>query len=59
VAALRAAGYQVFAINPIAVARYRDRHHVSGPNPMLGMPSCWPTWCAPTDTIIARSPATA
>ena len=37
----------------------RGRHHVSGPNPMLGMPSCWPTWCAPTDTIIARSPATA
>jgi transposase len=23
-------GYQVFAINPLAVARYRDRHHVSG-----------------------------
>ena len=30
VAALIAAGYQVFAINPLAVARYRDRHHVSG-----------------------------
>lgn len=30
VAALNAAGYQVFAINPLAVARYRDRHHVSG-----------------------------
>src|ERR1700758_5659489 len=30
VAALAAAGYQVFAINPLAVARYRDRHHVSG-----------------------------
>jgi transposase len=28
--ALAAAGYQVFAINPLAVARYRDRHHVSG-----------------------------
>jgi len=28
--ALTAAGYQVFAINPLAVARYRDRHHVSG-----------------------------
>ena len=25
-----AAGYQVYAINPLAVARYRDRHHVSG-----------------------------
>ena len=30
VAALSAAGYQVFAVNPMAVARYRDRHHVSG-----------------------------
>jgi len=30
VAALVAAGYLVFAVNPLAVARYRDRHHVSG-----------------------------
>jgi transposase len=30
VGALTAAGYQVFAINPLAVARYRDRHRVSG-----------------------------
>ena len=30
VGALAAAGYQVYAINPLAVARYRDRHHVSG-----------------------------
>ena len=29
VTALVAAGYQVFAINPMASARYRDRHHVS------------------------------
>jgi hypothetical protein len=28
--ALIAAKYQVFAINPLAAARYRDRHHVSG-----------------------------
>ena len=28
--AVTASGYQVFAINPLAVARYRDRHHVSG-----------------------------
>ena len=28
--ALVAAGYQVFAINPMAVSRYRDRHSVSG-----------------------------
>lgn len=28
--ALVAAGYRVYAINPLAAARYRDRHHVSG-----------------------------
>src|SRR5258705_2801759 len=36
VAALGAAGYQVFAVNPLAVARYRDRHQVSGANPDAG-----------------------
>ena len=30
VGALVAAGYQVYAINPLAVSRYRDRHAVSG-----------------------------
>jgi len=30
VEALVAAGYQVYAINPLAAARYRDRHCVSG-----------------------------
>ena len=30
VEALTAAGYQVYAVNPLAVAHYRDRHHVSG-----------------------------
>ena len=30
VEALTAAGYEVFAVNPLAVARYRDRHHLSG-----------------------------
>lgn len=30
VEALAAADYQVFAVNPLAVARYRDRHQVSG-----------------------------
>ncbi len=28
--ALVAAGYRVYAINPLAVSRYRDRHHISG-----------------------------
>lgn len=30
VQALAAAGYQVYAINPLAVSRYRDRHNVAG-----------------------------
>ena len=30
VSALAAAGYAVFAVNPLSVARYRDRHSVSG-----------------------------
>jgi transposase len=30
VGALVAAGYQVYAINPLAVSRYRDRHQLSG-----------------------------
>ncbi len=28
--ALAAAGYQVYAINPLAVSRYRDRHNLAG-----------------------------
>src|SRR5271156_2052609 len=28
--ALTAAGDQMFAVNPLAAARYRDRHHISG-----------------------------
>jgi transposase len=30
IGALVAAGYQVYAVNPLAVSRYRDRHAVSG-----------------------------
>jgi transposase len=30
VQAVSAAGYQVYAVNPLAVARYRERHQVSG-----------------------------
>jgi Transposase/Transposase IS116/IS110/IS902 family len=30
VTALIAANYQVFAVNPLAASRYRERHHVSG-----------------------------
>ena len=30
VAALAAAGYEIYAINPLAVSRYRDRHNLAG-----------------------------
>jgi transposase len=36
VAALIAAGYEVFAINPMSVARYRERHSTSGPKSDAG-----------------------
>jgi hypothetical protein len=58
VGALTAAGYQVYAINPLAVAHYRDRHHVSGAKSDASDANCWPIWCAPTGTTTARSPGT-
>jgi transposase len=57
VGALSAAGYQVYAINPLAVARYRDRHHVAGAKSDASDAKL-PTWFAPTGTTTARSPAT-
>ena len=36
VGALVAAGYQVYAVNPLAVSRYRDRHGTSGPKSDAG-----------------------
>ena len=57
--ALTAAGYQVFAINPLAAARYRDRHHVSGAKSDASDAELLADWCAPTGTTTAGSPATA
>jgi Transposase len=60
VAALDAADYQVVAVNPLAVARYRDRHHVSGAKSDASDAKLrWPIWCAPIGTTIAASPETA
>src|SRR5512144_2351330 len=51
VVALIAAGYRVVAINPMQVARYRERQSVSrGPRVMPRTHTSWPTWCAPTPT---------
>jgi transposase len=62
VEALLAAGYQLYAINPLAVARYRDRHQVSGAKSdtadakvLADLPV---RWSAPIGTITARSPET-
>jgi transposase len=59
VAALVAAGYQVFAVNPLQVARSRQRHVTSGPRATPGMRTRWLTWSAPTGTSCGRSPQTA
>ena len=59
VGALTAAGYQVFAINPLAAARYRDRHHISGAKSDTSDAKLLADLVAPTDTTIAASPATA
>ena len=40
VAALAAAGYQVFAVNPMSTSRYRDRHSVSGAKSDPGTRRC-------------------
>jgi hypothetical protein len=40
VQALLAAGYVVFAINRVQVARYRERHSPSGQSPMPPMRIC-------------------
>src|SRR5216683_2165999 len=48
-ACLRATGRQVYPVNPMAVARYRDRHSIAGrkSDPLTELPgpvsSCWRT----------------
>jgi hypothetical protein len=44
VTALVAAGYTVFAVNPRQVARYRERHAMSGAKSAPVTRTCWPTW---------------
>ena len=55
VACLGATGRNVYPINPMAVARYRDRHSVACRKSDHGDASSWPMCCAPT----ARAPAAA
>ena len=56
-AALRAAGDQLFSINPLAVSRYRDRHVAAGPRATSVTRWCWPTSCAPTPAAHRPLPA--
>ena len=58
VAALIAAGYTVFGINPLQVSRYRERHGVSGARATRPTRTSWPIWCAPTPTSCGRWPGT-
>jgi Transposase len=58
VRALIAAGYVVFAINPMQVARYRERHSTSGAKSDAGTRTCWLRSSVWTASITARSPAT-
>jgi Transposase len=74
VPALRAGGRPIYPINPMSVARYRERSRwqrstrcLPAPNrptgcrarsPTTVMPSRWPTSCAPTPTSIAGCPPT-
>src|SRR3954466_15981826 len=58
VSALVAAGYQVFALNPVQVARYRVRHAASGPSPTAVTRTCWPRSCGWTEPTTGPWPAT-
>ena len=58
VAALVAAGYQVYAVNPKAVSRYRERHSTSGAKSDAGdakVPATWRWLCRSVRTMSART----
>jgi transposase len=58
VGALLAAGYQVYAVNPHTVSRYRGRHGSSRAKSDRGDAKVLADWSAPTATTTARSPVT-
>ena len=45
VAALIAAGYTVYPVNPLQASRYRDRPGCPAPRVTAGTRACWRTWC--------------
>ena len=59
VQALIAAGYEVFAINPMSVAQVPGAAlHLGGESLMPGMRTCWPRSCAWIGRITGRWPET-
>ena len=59
VAALIAAGYTVFPVNPLQASRYRAGTACPGPRATAATRTCWPMWCAPMRISCARRPVTA
>ena len=59
VAALIAAGYVVFAVNPLQASRYRAGAACPGPRATAATRTCWPMRCAPMRISCARRPAAA
>ena len=57
--ALVAAGYEVFAVNPLQAARYRERYRSPVPRAIRPTRTRWRTWCAPIPTSCVRSRPTA
>ena len=53
VTALVAAGYQLYAVNPMSTSATGTVTRRVGPSPTPVMPRCSPTWCAPTATTTA------
>ncbi len=58
VGALVAGAIEVFPINPLSVARYRERHSTRGRSQMPLSPSCWPRSSGWTGPITDRWPRT-
>jgi transposase len=59
VQALIGSGYQVFAINPRQVNRFKDRYGTSGAKATRATRTRWPIWSASTGPNCAPWPATA
>jgi transposase len=58
VQALIAAGYRVYAVNPLQAARYRERLGVSGAKVIRRTLICSRTWSGPTPTSCGSWPVT-